>query len=204
MTIAPIHITQSHRTSGLFTKKHVPVAKVLRSSPWNPFTLPSLAVPAPANEVATGFHPSPGPRSSPLIKLAIDAVCRWLLVDALENPFFVADTGGGGPSCTEAGNVALPGTGERYVMSTSSSELVSLTASNSCAESMTPPRLSYPLRVKHGSSKSYKLYLFLVRPELEELRPGGGARAADPLNSSESISGRMRLRGTLHQRPSMR
>ena len=40
MTIAPIHITQSHRTSGLFTKKHVPVAKVLRSSPWNPFTLP--------------------------------------------------------------------------------------------------------------------------------------------------------------------
>lgn len=112
-------------------------------------------IPAPcgnANDAATGLHPSSGPRSSPLIKLAMEAVCRWPLVDAFGNPFFVADAGGGGPSCTELGNVVLPGTGERYVMSTSSSsELVSLTVSNSRADSMTPP-LSYPF--ERGSSRS--------------------------------------------------
>ena len=106
------------------------------------------------------------------------------------NPFFLAEAGGGGPSCTEEGNVVLPGTGERYVMSTSSSsKLVSLTASNSRTESRTPPRLSYPLCFKRGSSKSYRLYLFLVRPEVEELRPSGGASAADPLNSSGRYNG---------------
>jgi len=185
ITIAPAHVTPSYRTSGLFTKEHVPEAKCFAQSLKPVYYVLPRPAPVPANDVATGLHPSSGPRSSPLIKLAIDAVCRWPLVDALGNPFFVADAGGGGPLCTESGNMVLPGTGERYVMSTSSSsELVSLTASNSRAESMTPPRLSYPLRVKRGSSKSYRSYLFLVRPEVEEVRPGGGVSAADPLNSS--------------------